>query len=47
MKNGKGMLHQTQSSAAWFLWGAAAVVAGVLLVRSLPDLVRYFRFRRM
>jgi uncharacterized protein DUF6893 len=47
MKNGKGMLHKTQSSAAWILWGAAAVAAGIVLVRSLPDLVRYFRVRRM
>lgn len=47
MKNGKGILHKSQSSTAWLLWGAVAVTTGILLVRSLPDILRYIRVRRM
>jgi hypothetical protein len=35
------------SISSYFMLGLTAVGAGLLLVRAMPDLVRYLRIRRM
>lgn len=35
------------SISSYFMFGLAALGAGLLLVRTMPDLVRYLRIRRM
>lgn len=52
MKNGLSRLRVKQSSfaaslASRLLVGVATLAAGVVLLRSLPDLIRYMRARRM
>jgi len=52
MKNGSYQLRKRAKSGAGgiagqVLLGVAAVGAAVVLVRSLPDLIRYLRLRRM
>ena len=48
MKNGVSRLTQTKMSmASALLVGVATLAAGVLLLRSIPDLIRYMRARRM
>lgn len=32
---------------SYFVFGVVALAAGLLLARSMPDLVRYLRIRRM
>ena len=52
MKNGLNRLRMKRSSlgaslASRLLVGVATLAAGVVLLRSLPDLIRYLRVRRM
>lgn len=37
----------TMATVARVLFGAAGVLAGVMIIRSLPDLVRYVKMERM
>ena len=39
--------HKRVSIASRVVIGLATLAAGVLLLRSLPDLIRYMRARRM
>jgi hypothetical protein len=48
LMNGKNRLsHKRVSIASRLLVGVATLAAGVVLLRSLPDLIRYMRARRM
>ena len=48
MKNGiSRMSHKRVSIASRVMVGLATVAAGVVLLRALPDLIRYMRARRM
>ena len=39
--------HRRVSIASRVMLGLATLAAGVVLLRSLPDLIRYLRVRRM
>jgi len=48
MMNGTSRLsHKRVSIASRLMVGLATVAAGVLLIRSMPDVIRYLRVRRM
>jgi hypothetical protein len=48
MLNGSGRLsHKRVSIGSGVIFGLVALAAGLVLIRSLPDLVRYMRVRRM
>jgi len=47
LRNGKGTTHKTEAITARVLVGIATLGALIVLVRSLPDLIRYMRARRM
>ena len=49
MKNGitRRLKQQQASIVSRLLVGVATLAAGVVLLRSLPDLIRYMRARRM
>jgi hypothetical protein len=48
MMNGSGRSrHQRVSIASRFMVGLATIAAGIVLIRALPDIIRYRRVRRM
>jgi hypothetical protein len=48
MMNGTSRLsHKRVSIASRVLVGLASIAAGIVLIRALPDIIRYVRIRRM
>lgn len=48
MMNGSSRLsHKRVSIASRLMVGLATLAAGVLLIRAMPDIIRYMRVRRM
>lgn len=48
MMNGSSRLtHKRVSIASRVMVGLATLAAGVLLIRTMPDIIRYMRVRRM
>ena len=48
MKNGiSRRSHKRVSIASRIIVGLATLAAGIVLIRTLPDIVRYMRVRRM
>ncbi len=42
-----GSSDHTVATVARFVLGAAAIAVGVLVIRSIPDLIRYVRMERI
>jgi hypothetical protein len=47
MKTWKQLMHKNESTTGRVIWGLAGLTTGLLLIRSIPDLVRYLRVKRM
>jgi Family of unknown function (DUF6893) len=48
MMNGTSRLsHKRVSIASRVMVGLATIAAGIVLIRALPDIIRYMRVRRM
>jgi hypothetical protein len=48
MMNGTSRLtHKRVSIASRVMVGLATLAAGILLIRTMPDIIRYMRVRRM